>query len=53
MVERLQNHGNKPFIRGGDFMMRKAGDELPAAWNCWLETEIRWARARKQATLSP
>eukprot|EP00931_Biecheleriopsis_adriatica_P087680 TRINITY_DN62108_c0_g1_i1.p1 TRINITY_DN62108_c0_g1~~TRINITY_DN62108_c0_g1_i1.p1 ORF type:complete len:386 (-),score=71.53 TRINITY_DN62108_c0_g1_i1:45-1202(-) len=29
MVERLQNHGNKPFIRGGDFMMRKALGEQP------------------------
>eukprot|EP00913_Durusdinium_trenchii_P015785 g14833.t1 len=30
MVERLQNHGNKPFIRGGDFIMRKAsaGDRV-------------------------
>mmetsp|Transcript_111452 Transcript_111452/g.240138 ORF Transcript_111452/g.240138 Transcript_111452/m.240138 type:complete len:393 (-) Transcript_111452:66-1244(-) len=29
MVERLQNHSNKPFIRGGDFMMRKALGEQP------------------------
>lgn len=29
MVERLQNHNNKPFIRGGDFMMRKALGEQP------------------------
>lgn len=29
MVERLQNHSYKPFIRGGDFMMRKALGEQP------------------------
>jgi len=29
MVERLVNHSNKPFIRGGDFMMRKALGEQP------------------------
>lgn len=29
MVERLVNHNNKPFIRGGDFMMRKALGEQP------------------------
>merc|ERR1719498_2067970 len=29
MVERLVNHNNKPFIRGGDFMMRKALQEQP------------------------
>jgi len=29
MVEKLQNHSNKPFIRGGDFMMRKALGEQP------------------------
>lgn len=29
MVERLQNHSNKPFIRGGDFLMRKALGEQP------------------------
>jgi len=29
MVEHLQNHQNKPFIRGGDFMMRKALGEQP------------------------
>mmetsp|Transcript_6484 Transcript_6484/g.13355 ORF Transcript_6484/g.13355 Transcript_6484/m.13355 type:complete len:383 (+) Transcript_6484:132-1280(+) len=29
MVERLQYHNNKPFIRGGDFMMRKALGEQP------------------------
>lgn len=29
MVERLQNHNNKPFIRGGDFLMRKALGEQP------------------------
>lgn len=29
MVERLQNHANKPFIRGGDFLMRKALGEQP------------------------
>jgi len=29
MVERLLNHNNKPFIRGGDFMMRKALGEQP------------------------
>lgn len=29
MVERLQNHSNKPFIRGGDFMMRKCLGEQP------------------------
>jgi len=29
MVERLQNHNNKPFIRGGDFIMRKALGEQP------------------------
>mmetsp|Transcript_87555 Transcript_87555/g.271108 ORF Transcript_87555/g.271108 Transcript_87555/m.271108 type:complete len:342 (-) Transcript_87555:215-1240(-) len=29
MVERLQNHSNKPFIRGGDFTMRKALGEQP------------------------
>jgi protein phosphatase len=29
MVERLINHNNKPFIRGGDFMMRKALGEQP------------------------
>mmetsp|Transcript_92320 Transcript_92320/g.270221 ORF Transcript_92320/g.270221 Transcript_92320/m.270221 type:complete len:377 (+) Transcript_92320:114-1244(+) len=29
MVERLQNHNNKPFIRGGDFTMRKALGEQP------------------------
>lgn len=28
-VVRLQNHCNKPFIRGGDFMMRKALGEQP------------------------
>lgn len=29
MVERLTNHNNKPFIRGGDFLMRKALGEQP------------------------
>merc|ERR1719476_1243788 len=29
MVERLPNHNNKPFIRGGDFLMRKALGEQP------------------------
>eukprot|EP00929_Paragymnodinium_shiwhaense_P047262 TRINITY_DN23970_c0_g1_i1.p1 TRINITY_DN23970_c0_g1~~TRINITY_DN23970_c0_g1_i1.p1 ORF type:complete len:187 (-),score=34.92 TRINITY_DN23970_c0_g1_i1:237-797(-) len=29
MVERLQSHGSKPFIRGGDFLMRKALGEQP------------------------
>eukprot|EP00929_Paragymnodinium_shiwhaense_P047264 TRINITY_DN23970_c0_g2_i1.p1 TRINITY_DN23970_c0_g2~~TRINITY_DN23970_c0_g2_i1.p1 ORF type:complete len:428 (-),score=123.15 TRINITY_DN23970_c0_g2_i1:379-1662(-) len=29
MVERLQNHNHKPFIRGGDFLMRKALGEQP------------------------
>lgn len=29
LVERLVNHNNKPFIRGGDFMMRKALGEQP------------------------
>lgn len=29
LVERLVNHNNKPFIRGGDFMMRKALNEQP------------------------
>eukprot|EP00928_Gymnodinium_smaydae_P018937 TRINITY_DN17215_c0_g3_i5.p2 TRINITY_DN17215_c0_g3~~TRINITY_DN17215_c0_g3_i5.p2 ORF type:complete len:397 (-),score=94.91 TRINITY_DN17215_c0_g3_i5:243-1433(-) len=29
MVERLQSHCNKPFIRGGDFLMRKALGEQP------------------------
>lgn len=29
MVERLRNHANKPFIRGGDFLMRKALGEQP------------------------
>jgi len=29
MVERLQNHSNKHFIRGGDFLMRKALGEQP------------------------
>mmetsp|Transcript_7551 Transcript_7551/g.13937 ORF Transcript_7551/g.13937 Transcript_7551/m.13937 type:complete len:439 (+) Transcript_7551:47-1363(+) len=29
MVERLVNHCNKPFIRGGDFTMRKALGEQP------------------------
>jgi len=29
MVERLVNHKNKPFIRGGDFTMRKALGEQP------------------------
>lgn len=28
-VECLQNHGNKPYIRGGDFMLRKALGEQP------------------------
>lgn len=28
-VVRLQNHSHKPFIRGGDFMMRKALGEQP------------------------
>lgn len=28
-VERLPNHQNKPFIRGGDFLMRKALGEQP------------------------
>lgn len=28
-VECLQNHSNKPFIRGGDFIMRKALGEQP------------------------
>lgn len=28
-VERLQKHGNKPYIRGGDFMMRKTLGEQP------------------------
>jgi len=28
-VERLKKHGNKPYIRGGDFMMRKALGEQP------------------------
>mmetsp|Transcript_80824 Transcript_80824/g.210531 ORF Transcript_80824/g.210531 Transcript_80824/m.210531 type:complete len:431 (+) Transcript_80824:48-1340(+) len=28
-VERLPNHNNKPFIRGGDFTMRKAMGEQP------------------------
>jgi serine/threonine protein phosphatase PrpC len=29
MVERLLNHNNKPFHRGGDFLMRKALGETP------------------------
>lgn len=29
LVVRLQNHGNKPFIRGGDFLVRKAMGEQP------------------------
>jgi len=29
MVERLQKHNNKSFIRGGDFLMRKALGEQP------------------------
>lgn len=29
LVVRLRNHGNKPFIRGGDFMMRKGLGEQP------------------------
>lgn len=28
-VENLQNHGGKPYIRGGDFMLRKALKEKP------------------------
>lgn len=29
LVERLQSHSNKPFIRGGDFLMRKELGEQP------------------------
>eukprot|EP00927_Polykrikos_kofoidii_P036174 TRINITY_DN30569_c0_g1_i1.p1 TRINITY_DN30569_c0_g1~~TRINITY_DN30569_c0_g1_i1.p1 ORF type:complete len:410 (+),score=65.42 TRINITY_DN30569_c0_g1_i1:25-1230(+) len=29
LVERLQSHSNKPFLRGGDFVMRKALGEQP------------------------
>lgn len=29
LVERLQNHGMKPFLRGGDFLLRKALGEQP------------------------
>lgn len=29
LVERLQNHSSKPFLRGGDFLMRKALGEQP------------------------
>merc|ERR1712137_1121180 len=45
MVEKLQNHNNKPFQRGGDFLMRKALGETPM--------QLQYARAFGAKDLRP
>jgi len=45
MVEKLQNHNNKPFHRGGDFLMRKALGEAPM--------QLQYARAFGAKDLRP
>lgn len=45
MVERLQNHNNKAFLRGGDFLMRKALGETPM--------QLQYSRAFGAKDLKP